>query len=85
MLDILVAKRGRVVSREELGEAVEMEHTGGTFSAYLSDLKQAGLILVDRDGVRANQETLLLYPGPSQGHECRPSGNNGCRFISKLS
>lgn len=34
--------------------------SGGTFGAYLSDLKQAGLILVDRDGVRANAETLFL-------------------------
>lgn len=60
MLDILVAKRGRAMAREDLGAAVQMEHTGGTFSAYLSDLKQAGLIVVDRDGVRANEETLML-------------------------
>ena len=37
-----------------------MESSGGTFAAYLSDLKQAGLIVVDRDGVRANKETLFL-------------------------
>jgi len=37
-----------------------MESTGGTFSAYLSDLKQAGLIVVDREGVRANEETMFL-------------------------
>jgi hypothetical protein len=60
MLDVLVKYRGKVVDRDALGKAVGMEASGGTFGAYLSDLKQAGLILVDRDGVRANQETLML-------------------------
>ena len=60
MLDVLVEKRGRHVSKEDLGSAIGMEASGGTFSAYLSDLRQAGLILVDRDGVRANKETLFL-------------------------
>lgn len=60
MLDILVQHKGRSVSRDGLGEAIGMEAAGGTFGAYLSDLKQAGLIIVDRDGVRANRETLLL-------------------------
>jgi hypothetical protein len=60
MLDVLVAKRGRTVTREDLGQAVSMESTGGTFSAYLSDLKQAGLIEINREGIRANQETLFL-------------------------
>lgn len=60
MLDVLVRHKGRVVAKEELGAAVNMESSGGTFSAYLSDLKQAGLIVVDRDGVRANEETLFL-------------------------
>jgi hypothetical protein len=60
MLDALVRHKGRSVSRERLGEAVGMESSGGTFAAYLSDLKQAGLIVVDRDGVRANKETLFL-------------------------
>lgn len=60
MLDVLVSRGGRQLSREELGNAVDMEHDSGTFSAYLSDLKQAGLIEVDRDGIRANKETLFL-------------------------
>lgn len=60
MLDVLVNHKGRAVYREQLGVAVGLEPSSGTFSAYLSDLKQAGLILVDRDGVRANEETLLL-------------------------
>jgi hypothetical protein len=60
MLDVLVRHKGRAIAKDELGQAVNMESSGGTFSAYLSDLKQAGLIVVDRDGVRANTETLLL-------------------------
>lgn len=60
MLDYLVAKRGRTVSREDLGSGIGMEPSGGTFSAYLSDLKQAGLILVSREGIAANRETLML-------------------------
>ena len=60
MLAVLVRHKGRTVSREDLGLAIEMEPTGGTFAAYLSDLKKAGLIVVDRDGVRANEETLML-------------------------
>ena len=60
MLDALVAKHGRAMSREELGAAVGMESAGGTFGAYLSDLRQAGLILTDSSGIRANKETLFL-------------------------
>lgn len=60
MLDVLVNHRGHPVAKDDLGSAVGMEPSGGTFAAYLSDLKQAGLIIVDRDGVRANAETLLL-------------------------
>ena len=60
MLDVLVRHKGRCVTRDELGQAINMEPTGGTFAAYLSDLKKAGLIVVDRDGVRANEETLML-------------------------
>jgi hypothetical protein len=60
MLDCLVERRGRTVSRIDLGAAVSLKSSSGTFSAYLSDLKQAGLIEVDKIGVRANKETLFL-------------------------
>lgn len=60
MLDVLVHHGGNSVSRESLGRQVSMESSGGTFAAYLSDLRQAGLIVVDRDGIRANEETLFL-------------------------
>jgi hypothetical protein len=60
MLDVLVRRHGNPMDRGELGAAVNMESSGGTFSAYLSDLRQAGLIVVDREGVRADRETLML-------------------------
>ena len=60
MLDILVRRGGRSISRDELGRAIGMESSGGTFAAYLSDLRQAGLIVVDRDGVRADKGALFL-------------------------
>ena len=60
MLDVLVEHRGRPMSREALGAAVEMEPGSGTFSSYLSDLRQAGLIITGAQGVQANAETLLL-------------------------
>jgi hypothetical protein len=60
MLEILVRHAGATLSRDELGAAVGLEPSAGTFAAYLSDLKQAGLIVVDRDGVRAHKENLLL-------------------------
>lgn len=60
MLDVLVNHKGRTVTREQLGRAISMEHTGGTFAAYLSDLKQAGLIQVGRDGIAADREALFL-------------------------
>jgi hypothetical protein len=60
MLDVLVSKRGNPVNRASLGEAVGMESSGGTFGAYLSDLKQAGLIVVEGGSIQANRETLFL-------------------------
>lgn len=60
MLNVLVKHRGQPMSRERLGEWVEMEPSGGTFSAYLSDLRTAGLIITDGGAVRANAETLFL-------------------------
>jgi uncharacterized protein len=60
MLDILVESRGENISKEELGERAQLAKSG-TFSAYLSDLKTARLVIVNRDGtVAANKETLFL-------------------------
>jgi len=60
MLDVLVEHRGRPMSRDALGIAVDMEPGSGTFGSYLSDLRQTGLIVTDGQGVRANAETLFL-------------------------
>ena len=60
MLDALVQKGGEPISKEELGELAQLQKSG-TFSAYLSDLKTARLVSVNRDGtVAANKETLFL-------------------------
>lgn len=60
MLRALIARANSPITREELGVAVGMEPRGGTFSAYLSDLRTANLIITDGSLVRANRETLFL-------------------------
>jgi hypothetical protein len=60
MLEELIRHKGSQITREQLGHAVEMEPRGGTFSAYLSDLKTADLILVAGSNLSANAETLFL-------------------------
>lgn len=60
MLRLLVESGGEPMSREELGQAVGVSTSGGTFGDYLSLLRTADLIITDGNGVRANAETLLL-------------------------
>jgi hypothetical protein len=60
MLRVLVDRNGETMTREQLGAAVGVQTTGGTFSDYLSLLRTADLIVTDASGVRANAETLLL-------------------------
>lgn len=60
MLSELIKHKGLAITREQLGEAVEMGSRGGTFSAYLSDLKTADLIVVAGSNLSANAETLFL-------------------------
>ena len=59
MLDVLVEYRGDGIGRQLLAERSGIV-VSGTFSAYLRDLRTAGLATVDRDMVRANRETLLI-------------------------
>lgn len=59
MLAVLVEAGGAMIGKEELGERAGLRKSG-TFSAYLSDLKTARLVVVSRDGVAANRETLFL-------------------------
>lgn len=60
MLQALVAKNGEPMTRDELGAAVGVSTSGGTFGDYLSLLRTADLVITDVSGVRANAETLLL-------------------------
>lgn len=60
MLQALIDRKGESITREQLGEAVGMESKGGTFSAYLSDLRTAHLIVTGGGIVAANKETLFL-------------------------
>lgn len=58
MLDALVEQYPEAVSREELGELIEMEPTGGTFLTYLSTLRRNGLVEVTDFGGIAASETI---------------------------
>ena len=60
MLAVLVEAGGEPMTKEELGERAALQKSG-TFSAYLSDLKTARLVVVHRDGiVAADKESLFL-------------------------
>lgn len=60
MLDVLVDLRGEPILKDVLGERSQLVKSG-TFSAYLSDLRTARLVIVNHDGtVAANKETLFL-------------------------
>jgi hypothetical protein len=59
MLDVLVADYPGRLTREELGQAVGMSHTSGTFSDYLSALRRAGLLDESNGAVRANPDLFL--------------------------
>lgn len=60
MLAELVKLRGNTISRSVLAELANISEGSGTFSAYLSELRTAGLIVTEKNGVRANRETLFL-------------------------
>jgi hypothetical protein len=54
MLEVLLAAYPDAVDRAELGAAVNVDHTTGTFRTYLSQLRSPGLIVdVDKSTVRA--------------------------------
>ncbi len=57
MLDALVDDRGRGMTREQLGEATDLEPTSGTFGTYLGELRRNGLA-VERSGVISLAEDL---------------------------
>jgi hypothetical protein len=59
MLDKLVEQYPRGLTREELGTAVEMSHSSGTFSDYLSSLRRAGLLDESDGAVRASPDLFM--------------------------
>ena len=61
MLDTLIGCYPNSMSRSELGDALGMTYSGGSFNAYLSTLRSNGLIDVDGQNVTAS-DTLFLLP-----------------------
>ena len=59
MLKYLAILYPQSISKEELGEKTDMNHTSGTFNTYLSTLKRNGLITTERQQVRATKELFL--------------------------
>jgi hypothetical protein len=55
MLDILVAKYPRGLTKEALGEASGYTHTGGTFGTYIGTLRRNNLAVVNGDEVKAGE------------------------------
>lgn len=60
MLRELVNVFPQTMTKEELGERVEITHTSGTYSTYLSKLRSNGLVTVDRAGQIKASEDLFL-------------------------
>lgn len=58
MLQLLVEQHPAGFTKSELGQLVNMEHSGGTFGDYLSALRSNGLVEV-RDGLLFASETLF--------------------------
>lgn len=61
MLDALIDRYPNPMTRAELGDALGMTYSGGSFNAYLSTLRSNGLIVVDGQDVTAS-DTLFLLP-----------------------
>ena len=61
MLEVIIAAYPNAVEREEIGAALGISHTSGSFSNNLSDLRKPGLI---RDVSRGGPvvATELLFP-----------------------
>jgi hypothetical protein len=61
MLQELVDRFPKQVSKAELGEIVGISHTSGTYSTYLSKLRSNGLVTVDRQSgqLKASEDLFL--------------------------
>lgn len=61
MLEIIVERRGRSLTVEELGQRAGISHESGTFGQYLGHLVTAELVVKPERGyVAANKEVLFL-------------------------
>jgi uncharacterized protein DUF87 len=56
LLKIIYSYRPNSISKYDLGLEANMEHTGGTFNTYLSELRRTGLIHVESLEVRISEE-----------------------------
>jgi len=59
MLRVIAEKYPEPISKEDLGDMTDFTVTGGTFNTYLSELRRNGLIIVNRDEIRATPELFL--------------------------
>jgi hypothetical protein len=59
MLDVLVANYPRALSYDELGQAVGMVPSGGTFQTYVSTLRRNGLADTDRGQIKASDSLFV--------------------------
>lgn len=59
MFDFLIESYPNIVSKEQLGEAVGMISSSGSFGTYLSILRSNGIAETTRDGVKAS-DTIFI-------------------------
>lgn len=59
MFDYLVQEYPRSFSKQELGEAIEMSATSGSFSTYLSRIKSNGLVDVAGGSIKASSNLFV--------------------------
>jgi protein-arginine kinase activator protein McsA len=60
MLDVLVERYPKDISKQELGELTGYTHTGGTFGTYLSTLRRNCLAITDDETVKASEALFEL-------------------------
>lgn len=59
MFDYLIQEYPRSVSRQELGDTIEMSSSSGSFGTYLSRLKSNGLVRVSNGDIKASNDLFL--------------------------
>lgn len=59
MFDVLIENYPNPVTKEDLGEAVGMTHSSGSFGTYLSILRSNGIAETGREGVKASDNIFI--------------------------